>query len=101
MLKNSFAAAILAVLQTSPLARLLAESASVVSENCGMSGDKYCNLASGEICKSAANAFFNMELMMDTGKIEIEDAKMCTDLGRMILWVTLKNKEMAAQEIIA
>ena len=38
---------------------------------------------------------------MDTGKIEIEDAKMCTDLGRMILWVTLKNKEMAAQAFIA
>ena len=30
-----------------------------------------------------------------------EDANMCTDLGRMILWVTLKNKEMAAKVFIA
>ena len=38
---------------------------------------------------------------MVTSKIEIEDAKMCTDQGRMILWVTLKNKDMEAQAFIA
>ena len=38
---------------------------------------------------------------MGTGKIEIGYAKICTDPGRMILWVTLKNKEMAAKVFIA
>ena len=63
------------------------------------------DLASGEVCKTAriaaANELINIKLLMDTGKIEIKNAKMCTDLGRMILWVTLKNKEMAARALIA
>ena len=62
------------------------------------------DLESGDVCKTvriaAANELFNIELLMDTGKIKIEDAKMCTDPNRMVLWVTLKNKETAAKVFI-